>query len=62
MQARAEHRALGAVKIKRILENAGYTDLPCAKTINNIFSRNGLIQKEDSQAATPHVRFDTKTC
>ena len=58
VQARAEHRALGAVKIKQILENAGYTDLPCAKTINNIFSRNGLIQKEDSQAATPHVRFE----
>lgn len=55
---RRQYPAIGAMKIHRMLENEGYTDLPCAKTINNIFKRNGLIRKEASAAATPHKRFE----
>lgn len=50
--------AIGAVKLRKIMADAGYTNLPCAKTFNNIFQRNGLIPKEESRAATPHQRFE----
>lgn len=55
---RTKYPAIGAVKIRRMMENAGKTELPCAKTINNIFARNGLITKEASQAATRHQRYE----
>lgn len=55
---RQSHPAFGAVKIRRFMENDGYTELPCVKTYNNIFSRNGLIEKEARLAATPHKRFE----
>lgn len=58
---RTSYPAIGAVKLRKMMENAGYTNLPCAKTFNNIFQRNGLIRKEDSQAATPYQRFE-KEC
>lgn len=54
---RAEHRAIGAMKIKRILENKGHADIPSVKTINNILKRNGLITEEASEAATPYQQF-----
>lgn len=57
VKKRLQYPAFGAVKIRRILEDEGYTDLPCGKTINNIFHRNGLITKEASLAATPYTRF-----
>ena len=57
VEIRKAHPALGAVKLRKIMENAGYTDLPCAKTFNNIFHRYGLIEKEASRAATPYQRF-----
>ena len=50
--------AFGAIKIGRMLRNEGYENIPCTKTINNIFQRNGLITREDSQAATPYQRFE----
>lgn len=55
---RNDHPAIGAVKLHRILKNQGHTDLPCAKTINNILKRNGLISTEASRAATPNIRFE----
>lgn len=55
---RQEHPAIGALKIRRILENKGYTELPCVKTINSILKRNGMISKEASQAAMPFKRFE----
>ena len=61
VQMRKEHPAIGAVKLRKIMENAGYTDLPCAKTFNNIFHRHNLIEKEASLAATPHQRFERAT-
>ncbi len=61
VRLRTRYPAIGAVKLRKMMENAGYEDLPCAKTFNNIFRRNGLIRKEDSQAAAPYRRFE-KEC
>ena len=55
---RKKHPAIGAVKLRKIMENQGHTNLPCAKTFNNIFHRHGLIEREASQAVTPHQRFE----
>lgn len=55
---RQKYPAIGAVKIHRMLENEGYTNLPCSATINNIFKRNGLISEDASRAATPYIRFE----
>jgi transposase InsO family protein len=55
---RKQHPAIGAVKVKRILENKGYTGLPCASTVNAIFKRNGCITPEASAAATPYKRYE----
>ena len=55
---RRRYPAIGAVKLRRMMENAGHTNLPCAKTFNNVFHRHGLIEREASQAATPHQRFE----
>ena len=58
---RKQYPALGAVKIRRIMEDEGYVDLPSASTFNAVFKRNGLITKEDSLAATPYRRFEKET-
>lgn len=55
---RKKYPAIGAAKIHRMLLDEGFTDIPCPRTINDIFKRNGLITKEASQAATPYVRFE----
>jgi len=54
---RAKHPAIGAKKLKRMLENEGKY-APAYSTINAILHRNGLITKEASAAATPHIRFE----
>lgn len=57
LKYREDHPAIGAVKIRKILENEGYKDLPSAKTVHNILVRNGKVTKEASQAATPYQSF-----
>ena len=54
---RTAYPALGAKKLKRMLENQG-KHAPAYSTINAILHRNGLITKEASVAATPHIRFE----
>lgn len=54
---RKEHSAIGAVKIRRILENEGHENLPSTKTVHNILVRNGMVSKEASEAATPYQSF-----
>ena len=61
VQMRKQYPALGAVKLRKIMENEGYTDLPCARTFNNVFRRHNLIEQEESAAATPHQRFEKST-
>ena len=58
LKYRREHPAIGAVKIRTILERQGYTELPCARTVNNILKRNGMISREASLAARPIQRFE----
>lgn len=55
---RLAHPAIGALKMHKMMENDGVQGLPCAKTMNNIFRRNGLITIEDSRAAAPNQRFE----
>lgn len=55
---RSKYPALGASKIRRIMQDEGWIDLPCSKTFNNIFHRHGLIEKRASQAATHIQRFE----
>lgn len=57
---RQKYPAIGATKIHRMLQDEGITEIPCPRTINEIFKRNGLITKEASRAATPYVRFEKK--
>jgi len=54
---RLKHPAIGAKKLKRMLENEGKS-APAYSTINAILHRNGLITKESSAAATPNIRFE----
>ena len=58
VELRKQRPAIGAVKLRRMMEDAGYTDLPCARTYNNIFRRHDLIGQEESAAATPLQRFE----
>ena len=55
---RKRYPAQGAVKLRRMMENEGYQDLPSSKTFNNIFKRHGLITHEASLNATPCQRFE----
>ena len=57
VEYRKRYPAIGALKMRRIMENDKYSELPSARTFNEIFKRNGLITKEASEAATPYERF-----
>ena len=58
VQYRLKYPVFGAAKLRRIMLNDGVTSVPCAKTINNVLNRHGLITREASQAATPYTRFN----
>ncbi len=45
---RTNYPAIGAVKIRRMMLDEGCRDLPSASTFNNVFKRNGLIDKQES--------------
>ena len=55
---RREHPAIGATKIRAILERQGHEGLPCARTVNNILKRGAMITREASLAARPFQRFE----
>lgn len=58
VQLRQQYPALGAEKLRKIMENRGGENLPCARTFNNIFARNHLITKDASLAVTHIQRFE----
>lgn len=58
VELRKAHPAIGAAKIRKMLEKRGYSQLPCTRTVNNILKRNGLITRQASLSATPHQRFE----
>lgn len=55
---RLKYPAIGAVKLRKMLENEGFTNLPSVRTFNAIFHRNHLITPEASAAAKPYQRFE----
>ena len=57
VELRRKHPAIGAKKLKRMLENMDI-QAPAYSTINAILHRNGLITHESSLAATPYKRFE----
>jgi transposase InsO family protein len=57
LSLRAQHPAIGARKLKRMLENNGIA-APAYSTINDILKRHGCITPEASQAAKPLTRFE----
>ncbi len=54
---RAENPGWGARTIHQVLTNEGHEDLPCVKTVNNILSRNGCIEPEESAKRERIKRF-----
>ena len=62
LRVRAENPEWGAKTIRKILENNGYTNLPCTRTINNILQRHGCISEEESQKRKGFIRFEREYC
>lgn len=58
VEYRKQYPTIGALKIHRMLETEGFSNLPSTSTINAVFKRNGLITREASLAATPCCRFE----
>lgn len=56
--AREAEPAIGARKMRRMFQDAGWVDPPAASTINRVLHRNGLITREASLAAKHIVRFE----
>jgi len=54
---RNEHKVWGARKIRKVLENAGYGDIPAASTITAILRRNQLLDPQESEKHTAYIRF-----
>ncbi len=62
LQVRADNPEWGAKTILQVLENNGYTDLPCARTVNNVLQRNGCISETESQKRQAFLRFQREHC
>lgn len=62
LELRRENPGWGGKTIRQVLENRGETDLPCAKTIGNILSRNNCISKEESLKHKAFIRFEKEEC
>lgn len=62
LQVRAENPEWGAKTILKVLENNGYTDLPCIRTANNILQRNNCISETESQKRQAFLRFQREHC
>lgn len=58
LQLRDEHPSWGGRKLKRRLEDLGYTDLPAVSTICEILKRTNRIDPEESEKHTPFIRFE----
>lgn len=57
LEIRKERPAWGALKIQTYLSNKGY-QMPCARTVNNILKRKGMISQAASLARKPFKRFE----
>ena len=59
---RLDNPGWGAKTIKKVLENQGYNNIPCVKTVNNILKRYNCISEESSLMHMPFVRFQRDKC
>ena len=62
LRVRADNPEWGAKTILKVLENNGYSDLPCIRTANNILQRNGCISETESQKRKEFLRFQREHC
>ena len=62
LRVRADNPEWGAKTILKVLENNGYTNLPCIRTANNILQRNGCISETESQKRKEFLRFQREHC
>ena len=62
LRVRTNNPEWGAKTILKVLENNGYTDLPCARTVNNILQRNGCISETESEKRREFLRFQREHC
>lgn len=59
---RQAHPAWGGKKIKSVLESAGHSAMPSAKTCSNIIKRNGMIDPLESKKHMKYQRFEREEC
>lgn len=62
ISVRRDNPGWGSKKIRLFLENQGFENLPCPKTVNNILNRNNLISEEESLKRKPFQRFQKEHC
>ena len=62
LKVRYENPEWGGKTILKVLENEGYTNLPCVRTANNILQRNGLISETESRKRQAYIRFQREHC
>lgn len=62
LRVRSDNPEWGAKTILKVLENNGYTELPCIRTANNILQRNGCISETESQKRKEFIRFQREHC
>lgn len=62
LRVRTDNPEWGAKTILKVLENNGYTNLPCIRTANNILQRNGCISETESQKRQAFIRFQREYC
>ncbi len=60
LEFRDEHPPWGGRKLKRRLEDMGYTEVPSPSTITEILKRNGRISHEESQKHKAWQRFEAE--
>jgi transposase InsO family protein len=60
LKLRNEEPSWGGRKIRRRLQNLGYSEVPAASTITAILKRHGLIDPFQSNRSTPFQRFERK--
>lgn len=55
---RKQYPYWGSRKIKKVMENQGFKNLPSATTFTNVFKRNNQISKEESEKREHYIRFE----
>jgi transposase InsO family protein len=58
LEARAAHPAWGGRKLKRWLEDRGYSQLPAVSTMTEILRRNGQLDEAERLKHTAYQRFE----